>query len=166
MREVNYRNSDYYSNDSFNNEVLGLIAIYYVLKHAHKMSSAKVMLILPLAFHNNIVRYINDSRTDVKSIDQLIIKKPEFFSNFNERFYSLLEISANSTLILAAMNLISIQKDGMIVLKDSDESLLLESTEKKDIGIRAFNIVKASKGIGKLLNQRKENLYLQLRVEI
>lgn len=165
MSKKNYKDNNFSSN-LFNNEVLAVIALFFVLRHFGEMSSSKVMLILPIAFHNKIISYINDSRTDVKSIDQLIIKKPEFFSNFNERFYSLLELSVNSILILASMNLVLIQADGKIILKSDDESLLLNSMKERDIGARAFSIVRASKDIGQLLNQRKENLYLQLRVKI
>ncbi|MGP4039556.1 three component ABC system middle component [Gracilibacillus sp. D59] len=156
----------YDSTNLYNNEILGAISIFYILKHIGKMSSSTSMLVLPLSFHNSIVSYLNDSRTVVKSLDQFIIKRPDLFSNFNERFYSLLEISANSVLVLSSMNIISISNNGELILELDDEELLLNSIEKKDIGKRAYNIIKASKGIAELLADRKENLFLQLRVEL
>ncbi|MGJ9458509.1 three component ABC system middle component [Oceanobacillus sp. CF4.6] len=164
--EIFGENSNYSSKQLFNNELLGLISIFYVLKHVGKISSSTAMLIQPITFQNRIVSYINDSRTDVKSIEQLIIKKPEFFANFNGIFYSLIDVSTNSILILSSMDIIRIQDNGDISLKTNDENLLLNSTEKRDIGARANNIIRASKSVGELLNDRKENLYLQLRVEL
>lgn len=148
----------------YNNELIGCISIYHILKHSHTLSPAKAMLILPLVCHNGILSYLNRANTDVKSIEQLLIRKPELISNFNERFYSLLNTSINSILMLNAMNFISI-KEGLIYLID-EEKEFIPNKETKIIGKRAYKIIEASGTVSRLLDDKIDNLYLQLRVKL
>lgn len=156
------------STDLYNNEILGCVSLYAVIAESTSpFSPAKVMLILPFAMHNSLVSYLNDSRTKVASIRQLLIKKTEFFSNFNARFYSLLDISVNSLLILFKLELVLFDVNGNIVAKtDTDEYLNLLSKERI-LGKRAINIINASATIANLLvNADSKGLYHDLRVEI
>jgi hypothetical protein len=123
------------------------------------------MLILPLITHNALVSYLNDSRTKVKGLEQLIVKKTEFFSNFNQRFYSLLELSINSILILIKLDLIKIDQDGQLRINSLNQSLF-EDSKRSLLGKRALNIIQASSSIADLLVEENQNLYLQLRVKL
>jgi len=148
----------------FNNEMIGSVAMYSVIRHLGSLSTAKAMLILPIAFHNQIVSYIGRANTEVKSIEQLLIRKPDLLANFNGRFYSLLEVSVNCIAILAALKFVSISSDGTInVIKDKN---FIPSSEKKLIGSRASRIIDSASQIAKLFEDNVENLYLQLRVKL
>lgn len=152
--------------DLYNNEIIGSIGVFSVINELSPISCAKVMLILPFLFHNDLVRYLNHSSTKVKSIEQLILKKPEFISNFNERFYDLIETSFNSILILNSLDIIYINKDGKIMINEGNKNKLLKDLTKNKIGIRASNMVKASQKLAYLLTEDVDNLYLQLRVKL
>lgn len=152
-------------NDLYNNEMLGAISLYYIIEKVTMLNSSKAMLVLPLVLHNDLISYINNSRTNAKSLEQLIVKKPEFFSNFNQRFYSLIDLSINSILILIKLDLVSINKSGQLALKSSID-LLLRGNDISLLGQRAKKIIQASSSIASLLNDSNENLYLQLRVKL
>lgn len=160
--EASQFNSDYVN--IYNNEILGCIGIYSVIKHIKSISSAKALLILPLVFQNDLVSYISRSNVNVKSIEQLILRKPELISNFNERFYALLKVSVNSILMLHALGFLAINPNGRIELLGEGD--FIPSYEKRVIGNRAIHIVKASSRVAKLLEDKVENLYLQLRVKL
>lgn len=148
----------------FNNEMIGCIAMYSVIMHLESLSTAKAMLILPIAFHNQLVSYIGRANTDIKSIEQLLLRKPDLLANFNGRFYSLLEVSVNCIAILVALKFVSVNSKGKInVLKDKD---FIPSKEKKVIGSRASRIIDSASQIAKLFDDDVENLYLQLRVKL
>lgn len=148
----------------FNNEMIGCIAMYSVIRHLESLSTAKAMLILPIAFHNQVISYIGRANTDIKSIEQLLLRKPDLLANFNGRFYSLLEVSVNCIAILVALKFVSVNSKGEInVLKDKD---FIPSKEKKVIGSRASRIIDSASQIAKLFDDDVENLYLQLRVKL
>jgi hypothetical protein len=149
----------------YNNEIIGVLSIYSVMGKFSNISPSKALLILPLATHNALVSYLYDSRTIVKGLEQLIVKKPEFFSNFNQRFYSLLELSINSILILIKLDLVSIDQHGQLIL-NSYAQPLFENSKRSLLGIRAQKIIQASSSIADLLIEEVPNLYLQLRVEL
>ncbi|WP_025722463.1 three component ABC system middle component [Paenibacillus polymyxa] len=148
----------------FNNEMIGCIAMYSVIRHLDSLSTAKAMLILPIAFHNQVVSYIGRANTEIKSIEQLLLRKPDLLANFNGRFYSLLEVSVNCIAILVALKFVSVNSEGTInVLKDKN---FIPSREKKVIGSRASRIIDSASQIAKLFDDHVENLYLQLRVKL
>lgn len=162
VEEASESNSNYVN--IYNNELLGCIGVYSVIKHIKSISSAKALLILPFVFQNDLVSYIGRSNVHIKSIEQLILRKPELISNFNERFYALLRVSVNSILMLNALGFLAIRPNGKIELLGEED--FIPSYEKRVIGIRATQIVKASPKIAKLLEDKVENLYLQLRVKL
>jgi hypothetical protein len=148
----------------YNNEMIGALSIYFVMSKFSSMEASKSLLILPLSTHNTLISYLNDSRTKVKGLEQLIIKKPEFFSNFNQRYYSLMELSMNSILILIKLDLVSISKDGQ--LKPNTFNPLFDDSKRSLLGFRGNKIIQASSAIADLLSEDVQNLYLQLRVEL
>ncbi|WP_339181211.1 three component ABC system middle component [Bacillus sp. FSL R5-0560] len=150
----------------YNNEILGVIALYSVISRFSSISPAKVMLILPIAMHNSLVSYLNDSRTKVMSLGQLIVKKTEFFSNFNRRYYSLLDVSMNSLLILIKLGLVSFDENGNIVPNKEANEYTRLIKQKKMLGKRANNIINASSAIAKLISMDNNSLYFELRVKI
>ena len=149
----------------YNNEMIGVVSLYFVIEKFSTINPSKAMLILPLATHNALVSYLNDSRTIVKGLEQLIVKKPDFFSNFNQRFYSLLELSINSILILIKLDLVLIDQHGQLRINSSAQPLF-EDSKTTLLGKRAQKIIQASSSIADLLIEENPNLYLQLRVQL
>lgn len=158
--------SDLLESNLYNNEMIGIISIYSVVSKFSSMSCSKALLVLPFATHNKLISYLNDSRTIVKGLDQLIIKKPEFFSNFNQRFYSLIELSVNSILILIKLELLYIDEDGELKAKKQNEQMLFKDYKLNTLGVRANKIIQSSSSISGLLSSDIQNLYLQLRVKL
>lgn len=166
VSEADINNFNSIESELYNNEIIGIISMCVVLSKFSSLSFSKTMLILPIATHNALISYLNDSRTHVKSLEQLIIKKPEFFSNFNQRFYSLLELSVNSILISIKLGLTFIDKDGELRVNNHSEIPFFHEKKLSSLGIRASKIISASAAIADLLYDDVENLYLQLRVEL
>ena len=162
----NLESSHFHSNyvNIYNNEILGCIGVYSIIKHIKSISAAKALLILPLVFQKDLVSYISRSNVHIQSIEQLILRKPELISNFDERFYALLKVSVNSIFILNSLGFLAIKPNGKIELLGEED--FIPSYEKRVIGKRATQIVKASPKIAKLLEDKVENLYVQLRVKL
>ncbi|MBB3907314.1 three component ABC system middle component [Anoxybacteroides rupiense] len=150
------------SHSIYNNELIGSIAILAVLEKLESLSVSKVFLILPLVFHKNTVDFLKKKNTVIRGMEEFVIKKPEYFTNFNERYFSLLLVSLNSLILLIELKLIRIEKEKVYLL-DKD---ILEDYKSYDLGKRAEDIIKSSEKIAILLQDKAENLYLQLRVEI
>ncbi len=149
------------SNDTYNNELIGVISILSVLNELKKITITKALLIMPFYSHQQSLKVLKNNKVKIRSIEEFIIKYPSYFSNYNERFHSLLIVSINSIILLNKMGIITIQ-DNYIALNAETEL----SYEEKDIGRRACEILKASNKLSNILREAEENLYLQLRVEI
>lgn len=150
------------SNYVYNNEAIGAITIAAVLRYKDQMSYAKGLLILPFLMHSNTASFLKNSTTKVRSVEELIAKKPQFFTNFNRRYESLIPVSINSFFLLKEMRVIKVSKGNLNYLRDNpldlDNNLLL--------GKRGQNIIKASEKLSILLEEDASNLYLQLRIEL
>lgn len=149
------------SNDTYNNELIGGIAMLSILKELKKITLTKALLIIPFYTHQQSLRVLRNKNIKIRSIEEFIIKYPSYFSNYNERFYSLLTVSINSIILLNKMGLITIEENCIILNKENEFSY-----EKNDIGNRACEILKAGRKLSYILKDDEENLYLQLKVEI
>lgn len=145
----------------YNNELIGLISIISVLNYNKKMSLGKSMLILPLVSHKNTLKILNRKNIKIRSLEEFIVKYPSSFSNFNERFHSLLPISINANILLNRMNLINIKDGNLVVSEDKQFEF-----ENISLGDRAKEVILASEILSKLLLEDTHNLYLQLRVKL
>lgn len=146
---------------TYNNELIGLISILAVLNEHKKMSMGKALLILPLISHRNTLKTLNNKRVKIRSFEEFIVKYPSNFSNFNERFFSLITVSINSSILLCRMNLISIE-GGSLILSEENKFDFEEMT----LGNRAKDVIAGAEVISQLLKEDTHNLYLQLRVEL
>lgn len=147
--------------DLYNNEIICAISIYSVLQHLKYISISKALLIFPIVSHQGSLDFLKNNNTTIRSLEEFIIKKPNYFSNYNERYYSFLTLSINSLLFLKEIRLIQIQ-DCQIILNEQ-ESLKLE---KDTVGQRALNIAEAAPKLATILTDNDRNLYLQLRVKL
>lgn len=145
----------------YNNELICAISIYSVLTHLKTMSITKAMLIFPLVSHKETLDFLKSKNTKVRSLEELIIKKPDYFSNYNDRFYSFLILTINSLTLLSEMGLVSVVNDQITLNPDKKID-----NNKIVVGVRAFNIFEAAPKLSVILEDEDKNLYLQLRVEL
>lgn len=140
----------------YNNEALCCIGIISVLNNIKELNFAKIFLIAPLIFNPQFIRFLN-SNSDIKSIEDLTIKKGYLFTKFDSQYKEFVLSTINALLILNDANLISI---------DNDIVYLIQSVEldEKQIGKRATSIKKASRKLSKLLSENDAKLYLHFRV--
>ncbi|GGJ13053.1 three component ABC system middle component [Paenibacillus hunanensis] len=145
----------------YNNEVFAALVIYNVIKKMNTIELTKALLIMPFISHKQTMKFLKNENTRINGIEEFIVKKPRFFLNFNDRYYSLLTVSLNSIMLLAELEVVSIENDWLLVNEMKPMDITLENC-----GERIFDVTKAIDKLSKLLNEKKENLYLQLRVEL
>ncbi|MDO7906076.1 hypothetical protein DC345_12575 [Paenibacillus taichungensis] len=145
----------------YNNEAFGIVAIASVLKYSKTLPLSKALLILPTVAHKETLNYLKRANSDVKSIEQLIIKKGNLVTNFNSRFQSLLPVSINSINILCEMKYVKFVDEHLSLLDESKFNF-----SEPSLGGRARAIVQASSKITVLLQKNANDLYLQLRVQL
>ncbi|MBC9785947.1 hypothetical protein H1S01_15790 [Heliobacterium chlorum] len=144
-----------------NNEFIGALSIYYVLIHLKEISVSKAMLILPFVAHKGTVDFLKNKNTIINSLEELMVKKPTFFSNYNQRYYSFLPITFNSIALLLEIKLVRLYKNKIIISKN-----VPMPSSSSNIGVRAYNIIQSSFKLAHVLRDEEINLYLQLRVQI
>ncbi|MBC1357315.1 hypothetical protein HCC18_01745 [Listeria booriae] len=144
----------------YNNELTGCVAIYSVLRSCKKISVAKAMLIAPICFQDNLIKYI--TRYTMLSINDLITRKPEYFFNFNDRFISFFSLSINAIMILKEMGLVEIDRENRLSLISG----VKENLFTQELGMRMKNIISAGEKVSLLLDESEANLYIQLRVRL
>ncbi|XCN71185.1 MAG: three component ABC system middle component [Candidatus Electrothrix aestuarii] len=142
----------------FNNIGVCSLAIAFVVQHLDRLTLAKALLIIPLITNAELLKYLARKTTKNQTIEQLIVKKPKCFSNFNARYYDALLVSINSIQLLVEIGLLELV-DGKII---TTERLNYD----KSMGKRAEKIFKASSNLADLVNSDIEDLYINLRVQL
>ena len=145
-------------NNTYNNLGIGIISIASVLNNVKTISIDNVFLIIPFFTHQELLAYLGNANSDVKSIEQLISHKVNCFSNYNKRYFDSLILTLNSIQYLIDMEY-AILKNGKLQLRKG-----LPYDEK--MGKRAKKIYKASNNVAKLFAGKASNLYLNLKVEL
>lgn len=142
----------------YNNIGICSLGIVATLQHADSLPISKLLLIMPIIAHSGLTSYLAHSTTKVMSIEQIIAKQPQYFSNFNDRFYDGIVASLNSLQLLAEI--------AAIEWSDGNFAFLAKIPYEKSMGYRAKKIFDASENISKLLKGDTANLYTNLRVQI
>ena len=138
----------------YHNELLGAVSIASVLQY-NNLSSAKILFILPLLFHNETLNYFLKHKPH--NIKTFATQNSKIIENFDNRFYSLLPITINSVLIAKELNFIKIEQNKLSFnIFDFDTSL----------GKRAEKIILASQKIASLLETETSDLFFYLKVRI
>ena len=88
----------------------------------------------------------------------MIVDKTVCFSNFNKRYYDSLILTVEAIEYLKDLDYIQIKNGSVMLLKDFNYD--------KNMGTRAEKIHKISTTIAKILKDRADNLYLNLRIEL
>ena len=144
--------------ETLNNLAFASIAIAMVIQKSGKIELAKVLLIMPFLAHKELLSYLANGRTQIKSLDKLIVDKLGCFSNFNNRYYDSLNTSINALQFLIEVDVITIENSFAV----SNENIEYISS----LGERVKKASKASANISKILSEDVSNLYLNLRVEL
>ncbi|KQF57977.1 hypothetical protein APC15_12125 [Acinetobacter baumannii] len=141
---------------------MGVVAIQSALENSneHRLSLAKVMLVLPLLFDKNIRSILKRKNSVVLSSKDLLLSNPEAFINVRARYEDLIITSLNSMIL--------IQELGIAAL--TGEYLTLEKQiffqNKNEIGKIASDILAAGPKLGLLLNETNINLYQTFRIDL
>lgn len=141
----------------YNNEAIGVVAIYSVIRELDEIEYSKAMLILPLMLNDKLIKFIGRANTKVRGIEELIIKKGQVLTGFNEFYLEMLPISINSLIILNEMKVIEIENG---IIRSMNKELKVDLEVSK----RTNSMLKSVEGICEILKLQNENLYLQLRV--
>lgn len=140
----------------YNNEALCCVGIISTLNNIKKLNYAKIFLVAPLIFNSQFIRFLN-SNSDIKSIEDLTIKKGYLFTKFDSQYKESILLTIKALLILENANIISIDNN-IVYLNQSVEF------DEKQIGKRGTTIKKASRKLSKLLSEDDAKLYLHFRV--
>lgn len=144
--------------ENLNNLAFASLAMSIVVEKSQKLELTKALLIMPFIANKELLSYLANGRTQIISLDKLIIDKLHCFSNFNKRYYDNLSTSINSIQFLSEVDMISIDNSCMISMKKVEYP--------NSVGDRLKRVSKASDNISKLLSEDTSNLYLNLRIEI
>jgi hypothetical protein len=143
---------------NYNNFGITAIAINSVLTFSGELPISKVLLIMPLFTNKELTSHLSRATTQIKSIEKLISEKTPLFSNFNKRYYDSLVNSLNAIQLLIETN--------KILMIDGKLKNNLPFQYNTSMGKRAEKIFTASQNVSKLLQEKNENLYLNLRIEL
>lgn len=143
------------------NEILTGLSILSVLSHTKELQVSKCVLIEPMLNHKELRAMLKNSKTIIRSIEELIMKKTVAFSNFHSRFIETLPLSINSILLMSELRLLKINGN-KIIFSGNDFDF-----KEHSLGTLMEERILACNKIADILNNETvENLYLNLRVEL
>lgn len=144
--------------NTYNNFGILSVGVLATLKEARVLSMPEVLLIAPFITHSALLGHLARKNSQIKSLEQLIIQKTAWFSNFNERYYAGLAETLNAIQFLHDTDQIS--WDG------SSCALIKEVPYHKSMGIRARKIYIASGHLAELISGDVANAYNNLRIQL
>lgn len=142
----------------FNNIGIDALAIVFVLEKSDTLPISKALLVAPIVSHQALMNHLARKSTKVLSFEKYLIENIGNFSNFNDRFYGTLTNSVNAIQLLSEL--------AIIEFRDGSIRLIREIEFNKKMGKRAEKIRKAAPNIAKLISEKKETTYLNLRIEL
>ncbi|NBJ17019.1 MAG: hypothetical protein FNP40_15970 [Dehalobacter sp. 4CP] len=149
------------NNSLKNNELISGISILAVLKYAYTMEISKCLLIEPLLSYTRVLQVLKRTNSNIKSIENLIIKESIVFANFSSRYQDKLLLSVNSIILFEKLGLIKIN-DGKVQFTGEKFNF-----SNPTLGGKAKDRIAAAKRLADILMKGDASeLYLSLRVEI
>lgn len=144
----------------YNNEAIATYSILCILEKIERISVTKLTLVLPFLLNNRILQLLT-SRKKIRSIEELVLKSGGELTNYPDAYEEYLPLCINALTVLTSAQQITLDDGYIMLVKDNYVSL-----PEKKLGTRAKIIGKGSKKLATLLDDKKENLFLQLRVKI
>lgn len=143
------------------NELITGISILAVLNYTKKLEFSKCLLIEPLLSYARVVKGLSRRNSNIKSIEDLVLKENVVFSDFNSRYQEKLLLSINSLLLFSKMGLVSLEGDVAAYTGEYFDFF------NSNLGEKATARIKASKRLSEiLLKGEASDFYLSLRIEI
>jgi len=142
-------------------EGTGVFEIAFIIKQLNRISLSKTLLILPLITDLELYNFLKKKNSKIRSIEELMIKKPRCFINFNKRYYSTLISSVNSIIMLQKLNIVKIQHNEIIHLKNLEINL-----DESEFSNRIKDLFQISHNLIPIFKEEISKLYLNLRVII
>lgn len=143
------------------NELLTGISILAVLRYTKKLELSKCVLIEPLLSYSQVLNSLKRSNSNIKSIEDLIIKQSIAFANFNSRFHDKLLLSINAIVLFEKLGLLY-REENLVYFSAPDFNFATES-----LGEIAHNRIIAVEKLAKILQKGDaSDFYLSLRIEI
>ena len=102
----------------YNNLGINAFAISTVLKKANFLTLPKLMLILPVVAHRDMVKQLAHGKFRFVSFEQYFIENTSFFYNFDERYTAALAPTVNALQFLNEINVLQFQDGGAVVSCD------------------------------------------------
>lgn len=143
------------------NELITGISILAVLRYANNLELAKCMLIEPLLSYAKVLGLLKRTNSNIKSIEDLILKESIVFSNFSRRYYEKMILTVNSLLLFEQFGLLSIEVDKVVFKGEAF------NFSERSLGKKAQQRIQASKKLAEILTKGDaSDIYLSLRVEL
>jgi len=142
----------------YNNLGIDAFAISAVLEKAEFLTFPRLMVILPIVAHRDMVRQLAHARFRVVSFEQYFIEQTQYFYNFAERYQACLAPTVNALQLLNEIGSLKFRTDGAAI----DAPMPITSA----MGKRANRIHRASSNIAALITGSADVFYLNARIEL
>jgi hypothetical protein len=142
----------------YNNLAIDAFAISAVLERAEFLTFPRLMVILPIVAHRDMVRQLANARFQVVSFEHYFIEKTQYFYNFAERYRACLASTVNALQLLNEIGSLEFRADGAAIVAPLSITAAM--------GSRADRIHCASSNIAALISGNVDVFYLNARIEL
>ncbi|MCE6957981.1 DUF6521 family protein [Cereibacter sphaeroides] len=142
----------------YNNLGIDAFAISAVLEKAEFLTFPRLMLILPIVAHRDMVRQLANARFRIFSFEQYFIEKTQYFYNFSERYRACLAPTINALQLLNEIGALEFRADGAAIVAPMPITAAM--------GSRANRIHCASSNIAAIISGSVDAFYLNARIEL
>lgn len=152
-RSLHLRLSSFYNNLGIN-----AFAISAVLEKAEFLTFPRLMLILPIVAHREMVRQCAHARFQIVSFEQYFIENTQHFYNFSERYHACLAPTVNALQLLNEIGSLEFHSEGASIVSPIPITAAL--------GNRADRIHRASPNVAAIISGSVDVFYLNARIEL
>ncbi len=142
----------------YNNLGIDAFAISAVLEKAEFLTFPRLMLILPIVAHRDMVRQLAHRKFRVIGFEQYFIEEIKYFYNFAERYRACLAPTVNALQLLNEIGSLEFRADGAAIAAPMPITAAM--------GNRAERIHRASSNIAALIAGSADVFYLNARIEL
>lgn len=142
----------------YNNLGIDAFAVSAVLEKAEFLTFPRLMLILPIVAHRDMVRQLANSRLRIVSFEQYFIERTQYFYNFADRYRAGLAPTLNALQLLNEIGSLEFRADGAAII----EPLPITTA----MGRRAYQVHRASFNIAAIISGNVDVFYLNTRIEL
>jgi len=93
----------------YNNEAIASLILEKVLRLLNEIEISRFLLLLPILLEDRIIVKLKTG--SFSDFEELVIKHPTLFANFNDRYLDLIPISINSLTLLKEMGVLTASKN-------------------------------------------------------